>query len=162
MDAMTKELNRAEIKRHAVCVPKEKQPMFPAIGQTIKITDEQTGSTYDVLVGTQYRLCMRRWYDEHKNVRPGDVIAFRKQDGKMNVSVSPGEGSDPARGRSAHGIDSSSIRKQVLDIAMEVLTGIEDGTIRARIVMKENSFSVEWGDGITDSEVVIGQTRSNI
>lgn len=94
MDAMTKKLNRAEVKRHAVCVLKEKQPMFPAIGQTVKITDELTGSTYDVLVGTQYRLCMRRWYDEHKNVRPGDIITFRKQDGKMNVSVSPGEGSD--------------------------------------------------------------------
>ena len=162
METMIKLLNPAEVKRHSVCVPKEKQPMFPAIGQTVKISDEQTGSTYDILVGTQYRLCMRRWYDEHKNVRPGDVIVFRKQDGKMNVSVSPGDGRGPGKGRSAHGIDSSRIRKQVLDIAMEVLTGVEDGTIMARVIMKENSFSVEWGDGITDSEVVIGQTHGNM
>ena len=162
MEDMTKKLNRAEVRRHAVCVPKEKQAMFPAIGQTVTITDEQSGSSYDVLVGTQYRLCMRGWYDEHKNVRPGDVIVFRKQDGKMNVTVSPSDGRDPVRGSSPHGIDSSRIRRQVLDIAMEVLTGIEDGTIKARVVMKGNSFSVEWGDGITESEVVIGQGRSNM
>ncbi len=162
MDTMIKELNPAEVKRHAVCVPKEKQPMFPAIGQTVKISDEQTGSTYDVLVGTQYRLCMRCWYDEHKNVRPGDEIIFQKHDGKMNVSVKPGEGSHLARGRRAHGVNSGHIRKQVLDIAMDILTGIEDGTIRARVVMCDNSFSVEWGEGITDSEVIIGKTRSNM
>lgn len=162
MEIMTKKLNPAEVRRRAVCVPKEKQPMFPAIGQTLMITDEQSGSAYDVLVGTQYRLCMSRWYDDHKEARPGDEIVFRKQDGMMSVAVSPDDGRDPARGSSPQGIDSSGIRRQVLDIAMEVLTGIEDGTIKARVVMKDNSFSVEWGDGITESEVVIGQGRSSI
>jgi hypothetical protein len=54
-----------------------------------------------------------------------------------------------------------NIRKQVIDRAMEVLSGAEDDSHPARIRLSENSLNIEWGDSIEQTEIIISGVQGN-
>jgi len=87
MEIFRKKLQPAEVKRHCVCVPKEKWSLFPKVGETVVIQDPNAGSIYEVIIGSQYRLAMGSWYGQHPEVQPGDEIIFEKVNGNMRVDL---------------------------------------------------------------------------
>lgn len=133
-------------------MPKENQHLFPAVGQKITVEDKETCSIHDVIVGSQYRLAMSSWYSEHKEVRPGDTVVFERNNSHITVSVQK-------TGRQTAGtgtIDRSGIRKSILDEAISILSKVEDESRPARICMGDKRFSVEWGEDIKETEIIIG------
>ena len=156
MEIMSEKLQPAEVRRHCVCVPKEKQHLFSAVGQKITVEDKETGSIYDVAVGSQYRLGMRSWYSKHNEVRPGDIIVFEQKNSHISVSVLPSKASSQEKVAGLDKMNRSNIRKDVLDAAINVLSRVEDGTVPGRIRMGDKRFSVEWGEDVKETEIIIG------
>ena len=50
--------------------------------------------------------------------------------------------------------------RQVLDLFVEALSGIEDGSIPARIRMDNKGFSLEWLGEKEESEIIVGETKA--
>lgn len=87
VEVFRKKLQPAEVKRHCVCVPKEKWHFFGQTGNTITMKDAGGGYTYSVWIGSQYRLSMGDWYNRHNGVRPGDEVIFVQLNGVISVQL---------------------------------------------------------------------------
>ena len=71
MEILRKELKPAEVKRRCICVPKEKHSLFPQIGGKLQVTDESTQSIHNVIIGSQCRLSLSSWYQQHQEACAG-------------------------------------------------------------------------------------------
>lgn len=87
MELFRKKIKPSELKRGCICVPKAKWHYFGMVGNTIAMKDAVDGSTCLVQVGSQYRLGMRNWYNQHSKVKSGDEIIFEQRDGTINIIV---------------------------------------------------------------------------
>ncbi len=159
MEEFTKELRPAEVKRHCVCIPKDKQYLFPSMGEKLTVRDEKKGSVYEVVVGSQCRLVMHAWYGDHPGIRAGDVIAFWQDDGSMSVMLTPKKVSNPVRMFERRKGRLSIFEGKVLDLVVQALADIEDGGIPAIVRVGETGISIEWGDHIKSTKIILGKTE---
>jgi hypothetical protein len=67
METIVKELQAEEIKRRGVCISKDIHHLFPGIREKLTLTDELK-SISEVTAGSQYRIRMPSWYEEHNGV----------------------------------------------------------------------------------------------
>ena len=162
METLTKTLRPAEVKRRCVCLPKNKQHMFPNVGSKLSAKDEQTGLSHEITVGSQYRLQMPTWYDNHKEIKPGDMITFKLDNGLMSVNkiastpVSPVNMFERREGRV------SILEGKVLDLIVEALAGIEVGDYPATVKVGQNGILIEWGPNIKETEITLGNVKVSL
>jgi hypothetical protein len=159
METIVKILHTAEIKRRSVCVPKDKQHLLPGIGEKLILKDELTGSMHNTIVGSQYRIRMPSWYEEHGGVKAGDTITIQQKNGIMSVNIEP-----KGMVRSTHlferrGGKLSILEGRVLDLIIEAFAEIENGGIPATVRVDHNGIQVEWGDHIKSTEITLGNTK---
>jgi len=159
MEAIVKILQPAEIKSRRVCIPRDKQHLFPGIGEKLTLKDEQTGSVHEVVVGSQYRIRMPSWYEEHNGIQAGDTITFRQDNGSMSVSIEPKRMAKPTLMFERLGGKLSIFEGRVLDLIIEAFAEIENGGIAANVRVGQNGIIVEWGDHIKSTEITLGNTK---
>ena len=162
MEILRKELHGAEIRRHCVCVPKEKQHLFPKIGEKLAVTDKETGSVHDAVMLSQYRLGMPSWYAENKGIQAGDTIVFRQDNGNVSVSIEPKRRSNSANLFERRAGKLSVFEGRVLDLIITAFADIEDGGIAARVTVGDTGITVEWGDHIKTTEIILRNTRVTV
>ena len=155
MEILRKELHPAEIKRRCVCVPKEKQPLFPKVGEKLDVKDNETASVHTVTVLSQYRLGMPSFYDEHKGIQAGDTIVFQLDNGGMSVSIEAKTTSKSVNPFERRPGKLSIFEGKVLDLIITALANIEDGGIEARVTVGDTGITVEWGDHIKSTEIIL-------
>lgn len=159
METIVKKLQAAEIKRRSVCIPKDKQHLFPGIGEKLTLKDELTGSLYEAIVGSQYRIRMPSWYEEHNGVQAGDIITFRYDDGKISVNIEPKRMTKSVNVFERRGGRLSIFEGRVLDLIIEAFAEIENNGIVAKVRVAQNGITVEWGDHIKSTEITLGNTK---
>lgn len=162
METMEKKLQPAEVKRHTFCIPKEKQSLFPGVGQKIAIVDEKTGFNYDVVVGSQYRLCLHEWFRDHPGIRAGDTVNLRKENGNFKVDLTTARVNNISLAVDAPKASVESLRKNFFDFMMTILSGIEKKDLPGRIKLSNRQILIEWGEGISESEIIFGADRCTI
>ncbi len=162
MEDFTKELQWAEIRRRNVCIPKGKQHLFPKIGQKLTAKDEQTGSLHEVAVGSQCRLIMPSWYGEHKGIRAGDMITFRRDNGSMSIGITPRKATNAAYMFERRSGKLSIMEGKVFDLIIDALAEIEEGGIPAVVRVGQNGISIEWGESIKSTEITLGATKVSL
>lgn len=162
MESIVKKLQAAEIKRRSVCIPKDKQHLFPGIGESLTLEDELTGSMHEVIIGSQYRIRMPGWYEEHNGVQAGDTITLRQKNGTMSVNIEPKRMTKAAHMFERRGAKLSILEGRVLDLIIEAFAEIENGGIIAKVLVDQNGIVVEWGDHIKSTEITLGNTRVGI
>ncbi len=139
MKILTKKLGKGEIRWGGVVIPRDKTSLFPTPGVEFDLVDEKTRHT--AKMDNQSRLRMSSWFRQHRTVKPGDEVTFYRQNGTMRISLS----------RSF-----SRPEKETFDWALEVIEAIRDGEIHGVIRLNGSGFSVEIGDHIKKTEVVVG------
>ena len=159
METIVKKLQPAEMKRRSVCIPKDKQHLFPRIGEKLTFKDELTGSTHEAIVGSQYRMRMPSWYEEHNGVRAGDTITFRYDNGNVSVNIEPKRLTKPVNVFERIGGKPSIFEGRVLDLIIEAFAEIENGGIPAKVRIAQDGITVEWGDHIKITEIYLGNTK---
>lgn len=159
METMMKKLQPAEIKRRSVCIPKDKQHMFPGIGKKLTLKDELTGSMHEAIVGSQYRLRMPSWYEEHNGVQAGDTITLRQKNGTMSVDIEPKRMTKSVNVFERRGGRLSIFEGKVLDLIIEAFAEMESGGIAAKVKVTKNGIIVEWGDHIKTTEIILGNSK---
>lgn len=88
MELFRKKIQRSELRRGCICVPKSNWIHFGKVGNIITMRDADDGATILVPVQSQYRLGIRNWYSRHSKVKPGDEIIFEQQtDGFISIKV---------------------------------------------------------------------------
>ncbi len=143
MEIITKELKPAEIKRRSVCIPKDKQYLLPGIGKKLNIKDELTGSTHNAVVGSQYRIQIPSWYEEHPGVHPGDKITFHYDNGAVRIDVEPKRTINALNKFERRKGKLSIFEGKVLDLIIEAFAEIEKGGIPAKVTVNQNGINVE-------------------
>ena len=139
MKILTKKLGKGEIKWRGVVIPRAKTTLFPTKGVEFDLIDDRT--RHRVKMDAQSRLRMASWFRQHKTVKPGDEVTFSKQNGTLRISLS----------RSFSKPD-----EQILDWASEVIEAIKEGEISVVIRFGSGRFSLEIGDHIKKTEIVVG------
>jgi len=162
METIVKKLQEAEIKRRSVCIPKDKQHLFPGIGEKLTLRDELTGSMHEAIVGSQYRVRMQRWYEEHNGVQAGDTITLRQKNGTMSVNIEPKRMTKSVHMFERRGGRLSIFEGRVLDLIIEAFAEIENNGIAAKVRVAQNGITVEWGDHIKSTEITLGNTKVSI
>lgn len=159
MEEFTKELRPAEVKRHCVCVPKERQHLFPPEGGKITAEDERTGSTHEVTVGSQCRSVMHSWFAKHPEIRAGDIITFRGNNGTVSLKLSERKISRAVEmfERKKGGL--SIFEGKVLDLIIQALADIEKGGIDAIVRVSKTGISIEWGRHIKSTRIILGTSE---
>ncbi len=162
METITKKLQGAEVKRRCVCIPKDRQHLFPKPGAKLAVKDEQTGSVHEVVVGSQCRIRMPSWYDEHNGIQPGDTLVLRLDKGGMNATIVTKETTNPARIFERRNGKLSIFEGKVLDLVIDAFAGIEDRGIPAIVHVGQNGISVKWGPHIKETEIILGSAKVSV
>ena len=162
MEIIVKKLQAAEIKRRSVCIPKDKQHLFPGIGEKFTLKDELTGSMHEAIVGSQYRVTMSSWYEEHNGVQAGDTITIRQKNGTMSVNIEPKRMAKSVHMFARQRGKLSILEGRVLDLIIEAFAEIENGGIIAKVRVDQNGIVVEWGNHVESTEITLGNTRVGI
>ena len=139
MKILTKKLGKGEIKWRGVVIPRSKTTLFPAPGVEFDLLEAKMA--YRVKMDKQSRLRMARWFKQHRTIKPGDEVTFYRQNGTMRVSLS----------RSF-----SRPEKETYEWVQEVVEAIRDGEIHGIIRMNKDGFSVEIGEHVKETQVVLG------
>ena len=162
MEMIVKKLQAAEIKRRSICIPKDKQLLFPGIGEKLILNDELTGSIHETIIGSQYRIRMPSWYEEHNGVQAGDTITLRQDNGTLSVNIEPKRMTKSAYMFERRGGRLSIFEGRVLDLIVEAFAEIENNGIAAKVRVTQNGITVEWGDHIKSTEITLGNTKVSI
>ena len=162
IETLTKKLRTAEVKRRCVCLPKNKQHLFPKVGSKLSAKDEQTGSSFELIVGSQYRLQMPTWYDKHKEIKPGDMISFKLDNGLVSVNKVVNTTGSPINMFERRDGKVSILEGKVLDIIVEALAGIEVGDYPATVKVGQNGILIEWGPHIKETEITLGNVKVSL
>jgi hypothetical protein len=162
METIVKKLQPAEIKRRSVCIPKDKQHLLPGVGEKLTLKDELTGSIHDAIIGSQYRVRIPSWYEEHTGVQAGDTITFRCDNGTVRVDIEPKRMIKAINVFERRGGRLSIFEGRVLDLIIEAFAEIENGGIPAKVTVTQNGIIVEWGDDIKTTEITLGNTKVSI
>lgn len=161
MEGLTKELHLAEIKRHCICIPKDKQHLFLPVGGKIKARDENTGTSHEVTVGSQCRLGMNSWYAKHPEIRPGDTLSLQRDNGNLNLKLTTRKISRALEMFERKKGELSIFEGKVLDLIIEALADIENRGIDAIVKVTENGISIEWGKHIKSTKIILGTTEAS-
>jgi hypothetical protein len=159
MEITTKKLRPAEIKRRSVCIPKNKQHLFPGIGRKLILKDDLTSSIHEAIVGSQYRLIIPSWYEEHDGVQAGDTITFHHENGNISINIEPKRMTKTANLFERQGGKLSIFEGRVLDLIIEAFAEIESGGIPAKVQVTQTGIVVEWGNHIKTTEIILGDTN---
>ena len=159
METLTKKLQPAEVKRCCVCVPMNKRHMFPNVGNKLSVKDEKTGLSHEMIVGSQYRLQMPTWYDNHKEVKSGDTVLFKMDNGLLSINIIGGAPVSPVNMFERREGKVSILEGKVLDLIVEALAGIEVGDYPATVQVGQNGVLIEWGPNIKETEITLGNVK---
>jgi hypothetical protein len=162
MEEFTKELRPAEIKRHCVCIPKERQHLFPPVGGKLVLRDDKTGSTHEVAVGSQCRLVMHTWFTEHPEIRAGDTTTFSHDNGAMSLKLTSKRISRAAEMFERRKGGLSIFEGKVLDLVIQALADIEKGGIDAIVRVSATGISIEWGKHIRSTKIILGEAEVSL
>ena len=162
METIVKKLQAAEVKRRSICIPKDKQHLFPGIGEKLTLKDELTSSMHEAIVGSQYRVRVPSWYEEHNGVQAGDMITLRQKNGTMSVNIESKRMTKSVHMFERRGGKLSILEGRVLDLIIEAFAKIENGGITAKVRVDQNGIVVEWGDQIKTTEITLGNTKVGI
>jgi len=139
MKILIKKLGKGEIKWGGVVIPRSKAALFPDPGVEFDVLDKKTA--YRAKMDKQSRLRMASWFQQHRTIKPGDEVTFYRQNGTMRISLS----------RSF-----SRPEKETYEWAQEVIEAIRDGEIHGIVRMNKDGFSVEIGEHVKETQVVLG------
>lgn len=139
--------------------PKRPSIIFPAVGQKFTAQHEKTGTMYSITVGSQYRLLMHAWFAEHSEIRPGDTITFLKNNGTISLKLTAKDISQAVDmfARKKGGL--SIFEGKVFDLVIQALADIENGGINAVVRVNETGISIEWGNNIKSTKIILGTTE---
>ena len=139
MKILTKKLGKGEINWKGVVIPRSKKALFPAAGVEFDLLEGKT--IYRGRMDNQSRLRLAEWFRQHRNLKPGDEVTFHRQNGTMRISLS----------RSF-----SRPEKETFSWALEVIEAIRDGEIDGIIRIDKGGFSVEIGEHVRETQIVVG------
>ena len=159
MEEFTKELRPAEIKRHCVCIPKEKHHLFLPVGGKIAAQEEKSGLKHSIIVGSQCRLVMHSWFEKHPEICAGDAITFQRDNGVVNLKLTARKISRVAEMFERKKGSLSIFEGKVLDLVIQALADIEKGGIDAIVRVGKTGISVEWGKHIKSTKIILGTTE---
>lgn len=162
METIVKKLQPAEMKRRSVCIPKDKQYLLPGIGSKLTLKDGVTGSIHEAIIGSQYRIQIPSWYEEHSRVQAGDTITFRCDNSTIRVDIEPKRMIKAINKFERRGGRLSIFEGRVLDLIIEAFSEIENGGIPAKVTVTQNGITVVWGEDIKATEITLGDTKVSI
>jgi len=141
MEILTKRLGDGEVKWKGVVIPRAQKGLFPQRGIEFDLLEGRI--VYKAKMDNQFRIRLADWFRRHPTIKAGDEVTFRKDNGKIRIGLSKNF-SEPERG--------------ALDWAQEVLEAIRDGEIHGAIRMSRNGFTVEIGEHVKETQIVLGTT----
>ena len=141
MEILTKKLGEGQIKWGGIVIPRSKKALFPSPGVEFDLWEGKT--TYKAKMDNQSRLRVATWFRQHRSIKEGDEVTFLKEDGKIYVALSKNF-LEPTKG--------------VINWAQEVIEAIKDGEVHGIIRMNKKGFTVEIGDHIKKTQIILGTT----
>ena len=141
MEILSKRLGEGEVRWKGVVIPRAKKELFPQRGIEFDLLEGKT--IYKAKMDNQFRIRLATWFRRHPTIKAGDQITFFKENGKMRIALSK---------------NFSKPDKGALDWAKEVLEAIGDREVHGTIRMNKNGFTVEIGEHIKETQIILGKT----
>jgi hypothetical protein len=138
MKVLAKKLGKAEVKCRCIIIPRDKKDLFPAPDIQFEIREGK--AKYPAKIDKQYRLRSVSWFREHRALKASDEVTFYRENGSLRISLL----------RSF-----SRPEKETFDWILEVIEAIRGGEIYGVIRLDGGGFSVEIGDHVNKTEVVV-------
>jgi len=117
---------------------------------------------HETIAGSQYRVRMPSWYEEHNGVQAGDTITLRQKNGTMSANIEPKRMTKSVHMFERRGGRLSIFEGRVLDLIIEAFAEIENNGIAAKVRVAQNGITVEWGDHIKSTEITLANTKVSI
>jgi len=138
MQILSKRLGNGEVKWRGLVIPRRLKHNFPSPEVEFDLWEGKT--LYRVKVDKQFRIRLASWFRQHPTIKAGDQVTFLKENGKMRIALVKNF-SEPQRG--------------TLDWGQEVIQAIKDGEIHGIIRITQNGFTVEIGEHIKETQIVV-------
>jgi antitoxin component of MazEF toxin-antitoxin module len=113
MKLFTKKLRKGEIDRKGVIIPRVMRPVFPSPGIEFDLFDGEI--KHVAKMDNKSHLQIPSWFQQHRDIMPGDEITLSLQDGKMYISDSR---------------TFSVLEKEVMNFVQEVIDATRNSEIR--------------------------------
>lgn len=144
MEILTKRLGNGQIKWGGIVIPRNKTSLFPPPDVEFGLWEGET--SYKAKMDNQSRLRVATWFRQHPSIKQGDEVTFRKEKGKIYISLSKNF-SKPVQG--------------AINWAQEVIEAIKAGEIHGIIRLKKNGFEVEIGEHIKETQITTETKQIN-
>ena len=139
---LTKTIGPAEVKCRCIVIPREKKGFFPPPNTRFDLVDGNI--THQAILDRQFRLRAVSWFRQHRSLKAGDEVTFYKENSLIRISIL----------RSF-----SKPQNESFTWMHDVLNAISDREINGTICLNDHGFSVEIGDHINETQIIVSNKR---
>ena len=140
MKLLTKSLGMGEAKYKVVLVPRAKKDLFPPPDQEFDLHEGE--AVHKAKVDRQYRLRVPSFFRRHRSIKQGDEVTLSSHNGRIYIALSSRGLTGPEKG--------------IFAWAREVLDSIEIDEVQGIIQTTRSGFTVEIGEHIKQTQIVVG------